>query len=84
MIFNAGCWRRLLAVLVIATSWLTGCVTASSEDDRLATCPPVVEYTHEFQARLAEELALLPHGSVISEMLSDYAVMLDQARVCRL
>ncbi|WP_328700579.1 hypothetical protein [Alterinioella nitratireducens] len=44
----------------------------------------MVEYTHEFQARVAEELALLPHGSVIGEMLSDYAVMRDQARVCRL
>lgn len=54
----------------------------SSEDGRLATCPPAVEYGREFQARAAEELAELPEGSMIVEMLSDYAVMRDQARAC--
>ena len=58
MIFNAGCWRRRLAVLVIATSWLTGCATAGFEANGLAACPPVVEYSREFQARAAEELAI--------------------------
>jgi hypothetical protein len=38
------------------------------------------EYSREFQARAAEELALLLHGSAIGEMLGDYAVMRDQAR----
>jgi hypothetical protein len=42
----------------------------------------VVEYGREFQVRAAEELALLPHGSAVAEMLSDYAVMREQARVC--
>jgi hypothetical protein len=41
-----------------------------------------VEHSREFQARVADELALLPEGSVIAEMLSDYAVMREQARVC--
>ena len=45
-------------------------------------CPPVFEYSREFQARAAEELALLPEGSTIAEMLSDYAVMREQARAC--
>ena len=36
----------------------------------------------EFQAQAAEELALLPKGSAVAEMLSDYAVMREQARVC--
>ena len=45
-------------------------------------CPPVVEYGREFQARAAEDLALLPQGSAVAEMLSDYAVMREQARVC--
>jgi len=79
---NAGCWKRRLAALAIATISLTGCATVRSEDGRFATCPPVVEYTGEFQARAAEELALLPEGSMIAEMLSDYAVMRDQARAC--
>jgi len=83
MTSNAGCWKRRLAVLAIATSLLSGCATVRSEDGRLATCPPVVEYGREFQARAAEELALLPQGSAVAEMLSDYAVMREQARVCR-
>ena len=82
MTSNAECWRRRLAVLAIATISLTGCATVSSEDGRLATCPPVVEYGREFQARAAEELAGLPEGSMIVEMLSDYAVMREQARSC--
>ena len=36
----------------------------------------------EFQARAAEELARLPHGSAIAETLSDYAVIRDQVRMC--
>lgn len=43
----------------------------------------MVEYSREFQARAAEELARLADGSAIAEMLSDYAVMREQARVCR-
>ena len=66
MTSNAGCWKRRLAVLAITTSFLSGCATVTSEDGRLATCPPVVEYGREFQARAAEERALLPHGSAIA------------------
>ena len=43
---------------------LSGCATGGSE-----TCPSVVEYSREVQARAAEELALLPEGSAITEML---------------
>ena len=49
---------------------------------RKSACPPVVEYSREFQARAAEELELLPEGSAIAEMMSDYAVLREQARVC--
>jgi hypothetical protein len=82
MTSNAGCWKRRLAAHAITTSLLSGCATVSSEDGRLVTCPPVVEYGREFQALAAEELAGLPEGSMIVEMLRDYAVMRDQARVC--
>lgn len=80
---NVECWRRRLVVLVIVMSWLTGCATESFESGGVAACPPVVEYSREFQARAAEELALLPDGSVIVEMVGDYAVIRDLARVCR-
>ena len=82
MTSNAGCWKRRLAVLAIATSLLSGCATVRSEDGGLEACPPVVEYSREFQARAAEELALLPERSVIAEMLSDYAVVREQAWLC--
>jgi len=42
----------------------------------------VVEYSREFQGRAAEELRLLPDGSAIAEMMSDYAVIREQARTC--
>ena len=83
MNFSEGCWRRRLVVLVIATSWLTGCATAGFESGGVGACPPVVEYSRELQVRAAEELARLPEGSVIEEMLADYAVMRDQARACK-
>jgi hypothetical protein len=74
---------RRLAVLAVAMSWLTGCATVGSEPGGLAVCPPVVEYSREFQARAADELALLPERSAVAEMMGDYAVMRDQARACR-
>ena len=82
MKFREGCWRRRLAVLVIATSLLTGCATAGFEAGGEAACPPVVEYSGGFQARAAEEMAMLPDESAVVEMMADYAVMRDQARVC--
>ena len=82
MTSNVGCWKRQLAVLAITTILLSGCATVRSEDGRLAMCPPVVEYGREFQARAAEDLALLPQGSAVAEMLSDYALMREQARAC--
>jgi len=79
---NAGCWRRRLTVLAIATSLLSGCATVSSDPRTATVCPPVVEYSREFQARAAEELGVLTDGSAIAEMLTDYAVMRGQARTC--
>jgi len=42
----------------------------------------VVEYNAGFQTRTAEEVQALPEGSAIVKMLSDYAVMREQARAC--
>ncbi|PZP12707.1 MAG: hypothetical protein DI607_09220 [Sphingomonas hengshuiensis] len=82
MTSNARCWKRRLAVLATTASLLNGCGTVRSEHGRLATCPPVVEYGREFQARAAEELARLPEGSAIAEMLADYSVIREQIRAC--
>ena len=82
MMFNAGCWMLRRVALVLAMIWLSGCATVGSDGSGPGACPPVVEYSSEFQARAAEELALLPEGSAIGEMLSDYSVMRDQAKAC--
>ena len=78
-----GCSRRRRVALALATIWLTGCATDTSDVGRLGACPPVVEYSREFQAQAAEELTLVPEGLAIAVMLSDYAVMREQARACQ-
>jgi len=82
MMSNARCWKQQLAALAIATSLLSGCATVGSDGSGPRSCPPIFEYSREFQARAAEELALLPEGSAVAEMLADYAVMRGQARAC--
>lgn len=82
MTHNDGCSRRRRVALVLATIWLSGCATGGSDVGGIGACPPVIEYSRAFQARAAEELALLPEGSAIAEMLSDYSVMREQARFC--
>ena len=59
----------------------TGCAMGGS--DARAPCPPVVDYTAADQARAADEVEALPEGAVVVRMLSDYAVLRDQARACR-
>ena len=83
MTSSAGCWRRRLVVLALATSFLSACATGGSEPGGIIACPPVVEYGRDFQARAADELLLLPDPSALVEMLSDYALMREQARACR-
>ncbi len=82
MTHRDGCSRRPRVALVLATIWLSGCATVSSDLGGHGACPPVVEYSREFQAQAADELALLPEGSAVADMMADYAVMRDQARVC--
>jgi len=60
--------------------WLSACATVSS--DMRAPWPPVVPYSAADQARAAAEVAALPEGAVVVRMLSDYAVLRDQARAC--
>ncbi|WP_342778022.1 hypothetical protein [Paracoccus marinus] len=43
----------------------------------------MVDYTTADQAQAADEVEALPEGAVIAKMLSDYAVLRDQARACR-
>ena len=78
---TARCSTPPPAALLIAALWLSGCAMGGS--DARAPCPPVVEYTSADQARAADEVEALPEGAIIVRMLSDYAVLRDQARACR-
>lgn len=42
----------------------------------------MVEYTARDQASAAAEVEALPEEAVVVRMLSDFAVMRDQARAC--
>ncbi|MFW5678314.1 MAG: hypothetical protein ACOCXK_01530 [Rhodosalinus sp.] len=59
--------------LATGTSLLTAGATVGSETGGFGTCTPVVEGSRDFQARAGDELALLPLGSAIAEMLADDA-----------
>ena len=61
--------------------WLSACATGNSKAEVL--CPPVVNYSAADQVRAADEAEALSEGAVIVRILSDYAVMRDQARACR-
>ena len=50
--------------------------------DTRAPCPPVVDYTAADQAKAADEVEALSEGAVV-RLLSDYAVLRDQAQACR-
>lgn len=82
MTSSAECSKLRLVALVIVTSLLSACATVSSERV-VGVCPPVVEYDAEFQTRAAEEVKALPEGLAVVDMLSDYAVLREQARGCQ-
>lgn len=81
MPFNKKCWRRLLAALAAVMISLSGCAKVGS-DAPPSVCPPVVEYSHAEQIRIAEEIAALPEGARIVSWLADYAVLRAQVRTC--
>ena len=71
MMCNVRCWMPRLVVLAIATTLLSGCATVGFNPVVVSICPPIVNYSREFQARAAVELVSLPERSVVAEMLSD-------------
>ena len=68
--------------LAIATLLLTACAGVDS-DTPPGVCPPMVVYSRAEQARVADEVAALPEGTLIVGWLADYAVLRDQARACQ-
>ena len=79
---NARCWLPPATAQLIAMLWLSACAMVGS-DTRPNVCPPVVEYSTADQAGAAVEVEALPEGAIVVRMLSDHAVMRDQARTCQ-
>lgn len=78
---NVICLMPPAAAPLMAMLWLSACATAGSEAQ--VPCPPVVAYSIADQVRAAAEVEDLPESSMLARMLSDYAVLRDQARACR-
>lgn len=68
---------RALVLLLTAAVFLTGCETVVSE---VAGCPQLRTYSPEVQAKAADELDALPPGSVLPDLIGDYAVMREELR----
>ena len=79
---TAGCWKPPAAAPLIAMLSLSGCAAGGSDSGGPGACPPVVTYTTAEQVRAAREVEALPEGAMQVRMLSDYAVLRDQARAC--
>ena len=63
MTSNAGCWRRQLAALAIATSLLSGCATDGSEPGIANACPArtIRTPTHRYVFNLSPETTFTTH-----------------------
>jgi len=74
----------MLISLALGVSLLTGC--AERVSDRLvfsAYCPPIVEYSQEYNIQLADELDTLPETVInVPEVVADYISLRDKIRGC--
>ena len=59
---------------------LSACAKEAS--DTYIPCPPIVVYSAADQTRAADEVEALSDGAMVVRMLSDYAVLRNQARAC--
>lgn len=79
---NAKCWTPPATALLIAMLWLSGCATDGSDRPGQLS-PPVVEFSVADRAQAADNVETISKASIVVRMLSDYAVLREQARACR-
>ena len=65
---------------VIAASLLTACATGNS--NATSVCPPIREYSREFQSRLADEIEKAPENAAFPDALGDYFALRAQISRC--
>ncbi len=68
-------------LLALALISLSACGTASSNPS--CVCPPIKEYSREFQNRLAAEIDAAPEGASYPEALMDYSTIRMQLIKCK-
>jgi len=69
-------WTPLALVLIS----LSACGTANSNP--ACVCPPIKEYSREFQKKLADEIEDAPAGAVWPLSVQDYTILRGQITVC--
>ncbi len=68
-------------LLVLALSLLNGCATGNS--NLACVCPPVKEYSLEFQKKLADEITSMNKKNAAILVMQDYALLRKELEVCR-
>ena len=66
---------------VLAVSLLTACAGVSSNPG--TACPPIKDYSREFQRKLAEEIEAAPNKAVWPLVVQDYSAIRTQIANCR-
>ncbi len=74
-------FKQRLLPLALVTSLLTSCATGSS--DPACVCPPIKEYTPDFQKKLANEIAAMNEKDALVSILQDYALVRQQIVLCQ-
>lgn len=67
-------------LLALALTSLSACGTAISNP--ACVCPPIKEYSREFQKKLAAETETAPEGAVFPEALMECETIRLQLREC--
>ncbi len=66
---------------VLAASLLTACAGASSNP--ATVCPPIKEYSREFQRKLADEIEAAPADAAFPVVIQDYISLRLQLNACK-
>jgi len=67
---------------MISAILVSGCATKVYRTQLEVYCPPIAQYSEEFNAALADELDALPDNSTIPMVVTDYAKLRDRIRTC--
>jgi hypothetical protein len=57
--------------------------TAACQAVPVAQCPPLKEYTQEFNQRLGNEVDAMPADSATVEAIGDYIALRDSVKECQ-